>query len=68
MPKALGKGAVSGSVHRRKKIRTAAMGADLIVMAISAVDGWTANDTKFMERVLINRVHFVLIFLVILAV
>jgi tRNA modification GTPase len=44
------------------------MGADLIVMTVSAVDGWTANDTKFMERVLINRVHFVLIFLVILAV
>jgi tRNA modification GTPase len=44
------------------------MGADLIVMTVSAVDGWTTNDTKFMERVLINRVHFVLIFLVILPV
>lgn len=37
------------------------MGADLIVMAISAVDGWTDDDTKLMEHVLINRVHFVLL-------
>ena len=35
------------------------LGADLIVMAISAVDGWTDADTKLMEHLLVNRVHFV---------
>jgi hypothetical protein len=44
-----------------KRSEAAAMGADLIVMAISAVDGWTDDDTKLMEHVLINRVHFVLL-------
>ncbi|CAD6245018.1 unnamed protein product [Miscanthus lutarioriparius] len=38
-----------------KRSEAAAMGADLIVMAISAVDGWTDDDTKLMEHVLINR-------------
>lgn len=44
-----------------KRFEAAAMGADLIVMAISAVDGWTDDDTKLMEHVLINRVHFILL-------
>lgn len=44
-----------------KRSEAAAMGADLIVMAISAVDGWTDDDTKLMEHVLINKVHFVLL-------
>ena len=35
--------------------------ADLIVMAISVVDGWTDADTKLMEHVLVNRVDFVLL-------
>jgi hypothetical protein len=37
------------------------LGADLIVMAISVVDGWTDADTKLMEHLLVNRVHFVLL-------
>lgn len=45
-----------------KRSEAAALGADLIVMAISAVDGWTDDDTKLIQRVLINRVHFVLLF------
>lgn len=39
-----------------KRSEAAAMGADLIVMAISAVDGWTDDDTKLMEHVSVNRV------------
>lgn len=42
-----------------ERSEAAALGADLIVMAISAVDGWTDDDTKLIEHVLINRVHFV---------
>jgi tRNA modification GTPase len=42
-----------------KRSEAAAMGADLIVMAISAVDGWTDDDTKLMEHVSVNRVRFV---------
>ncbi|AQK52245.1 tRNA modification GTPase trmE [Zea mays] len=38
-----------------KRSEAAAMGADLIVMAISAVDGWTDDDTKLMEHVSVNR-------------
>jgi hypothetical protein len=37
------------------------LGADLIVMAISVVDGWTDADTKLMEHLLVNMVHFVLL-------
>jgi hypothetical protein len=35
------------------------LGANLIVMAISVVDGWT--DAKLMEHLLVNMVHFVLL-------
>ncbi|AQK52242.1 tRNA modification GTPase trmE [Zea mays] len=41
-----------------KRSEAAAMGADLIVMAISAVDGWTDDDTKLMEHVSVNRRQF----------
>jgi hypothetical protein len=32
-------------------------------MAISAVDGWTDDDTKLVEHVLINKVQLFFIFL-----
>lgn len=34
----------------------------MIIMTISAVDGWTDDDTKLIEHVLVNKVHFVSLF------
>lgn len=39
-----------------QRSEAAAMGADVIIMTISASDGWTEDDKKLMEHLQMNQV------------
>lgn len=44
-----------------QRSEAAASGADIIIMTISALDGWTSDDEKILEQIKHNQVSTFLI-------